>query len=152
MCFRPLFPKYGNSGPDHNFFSEMLLNIKFHNRLIDMLRKSPRSPANFASNSISHQFSDFAVQTGKVEQWILRYFCGISNSFLRKHSRDFIFSLQLLNMITTKKYYGDFWKVEKFQNGGLFCPIFLKKHLMTLMSKYEKSGPDTQYFFTNFVH
>ena len=88
---RPLLPKYGNSGPDHNFFSEMLLNIKFHNHLIDMLRKSPRSPANFVSNSISHQFIDFAVQTGKVEQWILRYFCGISNSFLRKHTRDFIF-------------------------------------------------------------
>ena len=77
-------------------------------------------------------------------------FCGIfvvfQIAFYGSTPETSFFSLQLLNMMTTKKYYGDFWKVEKFQNGGLFCPIFLKKHLMTLMRKYGNSGSDTQYF------
>ena len=104
-----LFPKYGNSAPDPKYFQKFCSILNFHNCLIDTLPKSPRSPANFVSNSNSHQFIDFAGrEVGKVEQDILRYFCGSSNNFLLKHARDLIFSLQVVNMMTTKKYYGDF--------------------------------------------
>ena len=104
-------------------------NIKFHKCLIDTLPNSPRSPANFVSNSNSHEFIDFAVRNRKVEQRILRHFCGFSNNFLRKHARHLFFSLQVLSMMRTTKYYGCFWKVEIIQNGGLFRPIFQKKTL-----------------------
>ena len=69
-----LFPKYGNSAADPKYFHQFCSILNYHNCHIDTLLESPRSPANFLSNSNSHQFINF---TGRKRGRCNRGFCGI---------------------------------------------------------------------------
>ena len=112
-----LCSKYGNSAPNPKYFLKFSLQSIF---IIALSARFQISINHLPVLCLTQNITNFMILRGSHSGHLLCFHI-FGNNILLKHATDLKFSLQVVNMLTMKNYYGDFLNVLKFSKWRPFC-------------------------------